>query len=171
MKLVQMWIGKPPAERIRKKMRQNQKRFPEYLLIASTNFLNAGNFMRWPDYARSVKDARVKKLLKKVLKVSDVIDIHRMFFLYQNPDYWYADCDCEVKEIYLTEPGNPYFGEYKNKCDSFLICANGCMEHFNRVITDILVRVRDLKETIFIATFHTVSKSRYIIPRECFDHG
>jgi hypothetical protein len=155
-------------------MRKNRQRFSDYLLIASTNFLNAKNFIRWPDYARSVKDVRVLKLLKNVQKVSDVIDIHRMYFLYQNPDYWYADCDCLVKNIIhdlKIQPGNPYFGEYKNKCDSFLICANGCMEYFNRVITDMTVRVRDFGESIIIATFNVISKSRYIIPKECFDHG
>lgn len=161
----------PPGKKIRRKMLNNRKRFHNYLLIATSNFLDIPEFLRWQNYVRTVQDKRVSELLTKIRGPKELIDIYRFYFLYRNPEYWYADCDCLVKKIFKTVPGFPYFGAYKDKCDNFLICGNGCSAYFNTVITDVLNRVRTFGETIALAQHAMISRSSHIIPERCFQHG
>jgi len=72
-------------------------------------------------------------------------DIMRYAFLAEHPDYWYLDSDATLESIPKFKPGKPYFAEFRDGVDGFVIFGNGDRSVFNLILENLYLKVKSGK--------------------------
>ena len=117
----------------------------------------------------ALKHPHAKWLYKKAKNEKEKSDILRLSFLIENPDYWYLDCDAHLEEIPPIENGKPYFAEYKNACDGFIIYGNNDPETFRAILGDIYEMTKKGRG-LSITPYLTIKRQPNIIKKNYFKH-
>jgi len=164
-KVFQIYIGTPSPFEL-ECMAKTKEMFDTYILFSDDI---EGGFPL-SGIEKAVKRSRIGSFLYEMADTpTQKSDILRYVFLAENTDYWYLDCDATLEEFPEITGNRPYFAEFRNGADGFIIFGNNNKSVFNLIIQDIFSKVKRGKG-LAISPYKSVKKQPITISKTYFKH-
>ena len=158
--LLMIWVpleGVTPAF-VKRNIEHNSQLFNTVFVISEVNYPAI--------LKKALQDPRMESMFQRP-NGKNQFDQIRTWWLWENPNYVYADADIKILKLWKSAEGSPAFAESDSSTDGFITDGNGCGQFFD----DMLDRMYEKHPTQCFPMAATIPKYHdNVIRKKYFEH-